>query len=324
LSGSATGGNKGTQGSVSAKLGYGGTYEQTAAEVAVQNALDSLTSGTANLQKPKERTGLIGNFSASLSAFSPSSLVPTPKPKSPSSEKPTSSGSQQSSSVSSSGQQPSTLIATPTSAETEAYRAAVMKTSMYGPGYYEGRGASASESELAMSLRDADTTIRDYRAKYLEGGSKGLETPKMMSDGVFGFNKGGLARFMKAGKVTTTTGYDIKGGIMGADTQYTPPMALKPGEDMYIIPSEAAPEMDKMVAKFDRNSNAAKNQSNLKPSGPKISFQSLPPLGQPSGRGGNSGQPEEGPSPSIPKFSVLMNSPVRIEVANSLGIGDLV
>ena len=212
-----SGGSKTTQGSASATLGYGSTYEPTAAEVAVQTALNNLTSSLDKLtsssepripyaappedQKPKVKKGLTGSFVANLNSFYLGSPQSKPKVTTPEIE-PTKNKSGQQSASTQSGQQITTsspdIPPTPTDAETAAYRDAVSLTSMYGPGYYEGRGASPAEVEHAMKLRDADTTIRDYRAKYLEGGSKGLEKPSMMSDGSFGFSppkfaSGGLA-----------------------------------------------------------------------------------------------------------------------------------
>ena len=193
----------------------------------------------------------------------------------------------------------------PSEAEKEAYRKDVMDSYTYGSGYYERAGDAYDPAKVkaAMEARDRDKRIADYRHKH-------------------GFAKGGLVRFFKAGRVSTTTGHDIKGGVMGADTQYTPPMALKPGEDMYIIPSQAAPYMDKMVAKFDRNSNPAKNQGNLKKSGPSVSFMDLPPniIGSPKMSGGDS-QPGK---PEIPDIDVKMSTSKRMEIAVHLGIEDLV
>jgi hypothetical protein len=135
---------------------------------------------------------------------------------------------------------------------------------------------------------------------------------------------GASARFMKASNVTTETGVDVPGGMFGADTQYIPSLnlALQPGEDLYVVPKNAVPEMDTMVAKFDRNSNPAKNQGNLKGSGPRVSFMDLPPniTGSPKGSGGDSlpGKPQ------IKDVDVLMSTPMRMRVAEHLGIGDLV
>ena len=208
-----SGGSKATQGSASATLGYGSTYEPTAAEVAVQTALNNLTSSLDKLtsssepripyaappevQKTKVKKGLTGSFVANLNSFYLGSPQAKPKVTTPEIEPQT--GQQKSSTPSPSGQQVTPDVPPiPTEAETAAYRDAVSLTSTYGPGYYESRGASPAESEHAMKLRDADTTIRDYRAKYLEGGSRGLEKPSMMSDGSFSFGppkfaSGGLA-----------------------------------------------------------------------------------------------------------------------------------
>lgn len=139
--------------------------------------------------------------------------------------------------------------------------------------------------------------------------------------------RGALAKPQKrqlGGKVTTQTGFDIKGGIMGADTQLTPPMALQPGEELYVVPKQAVPYMDQTVAKFDRNSNPAKIQSNLSRSlGPKITYINLPDkvTKMPSSSSDGVGKL---PSPNLPNFSVTMLSPKRIEVATALGIQDLV
>lgn len=152
--------------------------------------------------------------------------------------------------------------------------------------------------------------------------NQAVESATIMNKKVGKFNKGGVARFMKAGRVSTTTGIDIKGGVMGADTQYTPPMALKPGESLYVIPSQAAPQMDKAVAQLDRNSSPAKNQSNLKPAGPRISFMNLPDkITSPPQKSGGGLTPGK---PNLPEFGVIMDSPKRMEVAAALGISDLV
>lgn len=207
-----TGGSKTTQGSASATLGYGSTYEPTAAEVAVQTALNNLTSSLDKLtsstepripyaappenQTPKVKKGLTGSLVANLNSFYLGSPQAKPKVTTPEVEPTPNKPGQQ---ATSSGQQVTPDVPPmPSEAETTAYRDAVALTSTYGPGYYESRGASPAEVEHAMKLRDADTTIRDYRVKYLEGGSKGLEKPSMMSDGSFGFGapkfaSGGLA-----------------------------------------------------------------------------------------------------------------------------------
>ena len=141
------------------------------------------------------------------------------------------------------------------------------------------------------------------------------------------YQKGGAARFMKAGRVSTTTGIDAStlgmSGKFGADTQLTPPMALQPGEDLYVVPKQAVPYMDSVVAKLDRNSNPAKVQSNLsKPLGPKITYINLPDkVVKANSSGGGVGSL---PSPNLPQFSVTMVSSKRLEVATALGIPDLI
>jgi putative chitinase len=137
--------------------------------------------------------------------------------------------------------------------------------------------------------------------------------------------QGGGARFMKAGRVSTTTGVDIPGGKTGADTQYIPSLnlALQPGEDLYVVPKPAVPEMDAMVAQIDPTSNPAKIQSNIKTSvGPKVTFITLPNkvVSAPSKSGGFGSTG----SPKLPEFSVTMENSMRMEVASALGIGDLV
>jgi hypothetical protein len=137
----------------------------------------------------------------------------------------------------------------------------------------------------------------------------------------FGFNP--LKGLKKGGvSVTTKTGIDIKGGMMGADTQFLPPLALQPGEELYVVPKQAVPGMDKVVAELDRNSNPAKIQSNLKGDvGPKVTFITLPNkvTSVPSKGGGMTpGKPQ------LPEFQVIMDSPKREEVASALGIIDLV
>ena len=136
--------------------------------------------------------------------------------------------------------------------------------------------------------------------------------------GVRGFDNGHY------GKVSTTSGFDIMGGLMGADTQFT---ALKPRE--YVIPSQVTDaigeqNLDRMVAQYDRNSTPAKSSAKLsKPMGPKITYINLPDKitskSTPSGNGINSL-----PSPNLPEFSVEMMSPWRTNVAEALGIRDLV
>lgn len=325
LEGSVTGGSKTTQGNASAKLGYGATYEPTSAEDAVTNALNSLISGTANSQKPTMREGLMGSFMANLNTFYSGS--PTEKPKVTTPEE-SSKPSRQSTTPTSTGQQTASPPGppVPSEAEKEAYRKDVMDSATYGPGYYEKAGDSYDPSKVAFATeaRDRDKRISDYHAKYL---STGVEKPTMKSDGIYGFKKGGAARFMKAGRVTTTTGTDASAvgmsGMFGADTQLTPPMALQPGEDLYVVPRQAVPQMDSMVANLDRNSNPAKIQSNLsKPLGPKITYINLP------NKVINSKSSDNGvgraPSPNVPMFSVTMQSSKRTEVATALGIQDLI
>lgn len=296
LEGSVTGGSKTTQGSASAKLGYGATYEPTSAENAVTNALNSLISGTVNSQKPTMREGLMGSLMADLSSFYSGS--PTEKPKVTTPEDRPKSPGKQSTSTIAPGQQPTVSPPGPSEAEKEAYRKDVMDSYTYGPGYYEKPGDAYDPAKVsaAMEARDRDARIADYRHKY-------------------GFAKGG--------RVTTQTGFDIRGGLMGADTQFTPPMALKPGEQLYVVPTQAVPKMNSMVAQLDRNSNPAKNQGNLKRDvGPKITFITLPDkvtsAASKSGGGLKPGKPQ------LPDFDVIMDSPKRSEVAEALGIIDLV
>lgn len=134
---------------------------------------------------------------------------------------------------------------------------------------------------------------------------------------------GGAARFMNLGKVTTQTGLDVPGGLMGADTQYIPSLnvALQPGEDLYVVPKQAVPQMDSMVASIAPNSNAAKIQGLRGNAGPKVTFITLPNkvTSTPSKGGGlTPGKPQ------LPEFEVIMDSPKRTEVAMALGISDLV
>jgi len=313
-----------TQITTDAMLGRGEQMKQTSPEVATQTALDNLVAGTSSgaflgipyalpalSNKPEIKRGLMGALNITGSSFYRGSPAPTPKVTTPE-ETSTSSGpsGQQSGATSGAtiiapGQQISAAEAYNKEMAAIEYRKDVMDSYTYGPGYYPSAGDAYNPDKIkaAYLARDRDMRIAAYRLKY-------------------GFNKGGVARFFNAGRVTTRTGYDIKGGIYGADTQYTPPMALKPGEDMYIIPSEAVPEMDTMVAKFDRNSNPAKNQGNLQKSGPNISVMNLPPsiVGRPGGSGGDS-QPGK---PQIKDIDVLMSTPMRMRVAEHLGIEDLV
>jgi len=139
--------------------------------------------------------------------------------------------------------------------------------------------------------------------------------------------QGGGARFMNLGRVTTETGIDIPGGIIGADTQYIPSLntAVQPGEDIYVVPKQAVPEMDSMVAALDPNSNPAKNQTfrgdSLKRNKPNVAFINLPDkvISTPSGAGGGLSPGK----PQLPEFDVIMDSSKRSEVASALGILDL-
>jgi predicted chitinase len=139
--------------------------------------------------------------------------------------------------------------------------------------------------------------------------------------------QGGGARFMNLGRVTTETGIDIPGGITGADTQYIPSLntAVQPGEDIYVVPKQAVPEMDSMVAALDPNSNPAKNQTfrgdSLKRNKPNVAFINLPDkvISTPSGAGGGLSPGK----PQLPEFDVIMDSLKRSEVASALGILDL-
>ena len=193
-------------------------------------------------------------------------------------------------------------------------------TNMPGGAVYKPLVESAINSSMKAQER-----YDNLRNAMREAGMSGADENMNMKGNIIKKQGGGAAaRFMKASNITTETGVDVPGGMFGADTQYIPSLnlALQPGEDLYVVPKNAVPEMDTMVAKFDRNSNPAKNQGNLKGSGPRVSFMDLPPniTGSPKGSGGDSlpGKPQ------IKDVDVLMSTPMRMRVAEHLGIGDLV
>ena len=189
-----------------------------------------------------------------------------------------------------------------------------------GVNYGTGFAPRSKENPNAKPsfLLNAASNVGDFFANFFSGKTKSAEKPKkQQGGGIRGFSKGGY------GKVSTTSGLDIAGSLMGADTQLT---ALKPRE--YVIPSQVTDaigeeNLDRMVAKYDRNSNPAKSSSNLsKPLGPKVTYINLPDKV-------TKAPPKDGgvqtlPSPNLPQFSVVMNSSKREEVATALGIQDLI
>lgn len=179
---------------------------------------------------------------------------------------------------------------------------------------------------------------------------KAKPKPKSLMDNVSGFlsglgslftPKGALAKPKKKigggiVPVTTQTGYDIPGGVTGADTQYLPQYnaAVHPGEEIfnYVITKDAAEKgfgkellayADQRQAQLDSNSNAANVVKNVnrnipgprasKSKGPNI----LPPIQK---QIGSKGMPMERNGSEIPSFPVVSSYSKRPDQMATYGI----
>lgn len=142
----------------------------------------------------------------------------------------------------------------------------------------------------------------------------------------FGYDPSkGLMGMRNGGMIKENTGFNVKGTT--ADRQLLPPTLVQPGEHLFVIPKlavekGAVPKVESIVAQLDPNSHAGKKQNLRRDIGPKITFINLPDkvtATPPKSSGGlNPGKPQ------IPEFDVVMDSQKRIEVAEELGILDLV
>lgn len=363
VTGSANFGSNKTRSFASGMLGYGNTIEQTPIQRAVTEGLTSTqfagkwggipyalpTSGT------DVKSGLVGALNASVSGFSGS---PKPKPEAPKQPKQPKRPKRPDEPYEPDGPYEETPgTATPSSRNYATFQQAVQAaryrlensgivdaSGSPAPGYNPANPTLTTQQNQDLQLLQVflnekilnrpNTVMSPSSTQQRTSYNDKMFNAYMSSPAWAGYqkggvakrlNRGGAARFMKAGRVSTTTGVDIPGGKTGADTQYIPSLnlALQPGEDLYVVPKPAVPEMDAMVAKIDPTSNPAKIQSNIKTSvGPKVTFITLPNkvVSAPS-RSDESGSPG---SPKLPEFSVTMENSMRMEVASALGIGDLV